>query len=98
MVLSTWPLSAAAANCRAVGTWVVNSAGFGPGGTTNTNSATIELYRGDQMVGKATHKVCTDIYSVTSQLPFTFGWAADCSFNTIKWVCHRRESWRSDIR
>lgn len=88
MVLSTWPLSAAAANCRAVGTWVVNSAGFGPGGTTNTNSATIELYRGDQVVGKANHKVCTDIYSVTSQLPFTFGWAANCSLNTIKWVCH----------
>lgn len=87
MVLSTGSLSAAAANCRAVGTWVVNSAGFGPGGTTNTNSATIELYRGDQMVGKANHKVCTDIYSVTSQLPFTFGWAASCSFNTIKWVC-----------
>lgn len=71
--------TADATNCQAIGSMTVNSAGFGSGGTTNTRSTSITLSKDGKQVGGTNHNVCTDIYSVTSQLPYTFGWAASCS-------------------
>jgi hypothetical protein len=70
------------ANCQAKGHLSYNSAGFGSGGTTNTQSASVTLIKDGKEVGiqkGSLGLVCTDIKAITSQLPYTFNWAASCT-------------------
>ncbi|PWN31700.1 uncharacterized protein FA14DRAFT_92292 [Meira miltonrushii] len=81
---------AKATNCQAVGTYNMNSIGFGSGGTTYSSSNGVKIYKDGNLVGSADgsdFNVCTDYYAVKSQLPIAFGWASTCAFGFFD-ECH----------
>ncbi|KAJ5089113.1 hypothetical protein N7532_007797 [Penicillium argentinense] len=85
LIAGTLP-AAMADKCYALGYWGMNSAGFGPGGTTYAGSEGLVLYNSaDEESGryeKCEHwcsGVCADFIEVpTDKLPAVFQWGATC--------------------
>lgn len=70
--------AAEATNCQAIGRMRVK-----PNQSSSRYNSIVLIKNGAQ-VGQTSHTVYTDIYSVTSQLPYTLGWAAGCSSDAIE--------------
>lgn len=82
--------TATASKCSAIGYLNTNSV-YGGGDQTPTDVATngVRIYKDGNQIGKydvcdQCKPVCSDIISIDSELPVTFGWAASCGVNTFK--------------